>query len=190
MKNFLILAVLLGMMAFTVSTFAATATANATADILGEIGIANTHPGAGDLKFGTMVSGSNTSFVKITAEITTVRSLVSGNAVFVIDTGNAPQSAKFDVSGAPSAAYTITLPVDDCVLHNTRINHTAETMRISDWSSSIDTTANAGALDVSGAQSFYVGGTLLMYALQGGGLYTGYLHRHRRLLNLQGITFR
>lgn len=171
MKKFLILAVLLGLMTLTVSAFAANATANATATIQTGIGITNT-PEIGDLKFGTMVPGAAASTVRVDATLSAERLVVTGDAVLVTDIGNAAQSARFDVSGAPSTAYTITLP-GDCTLHNTRTNHTSEQMTVNGWLCSIPTTLSAGHLNESGAQAFYVGGILNIGAAQPDGLYSG-----------------
>lgn len=134
---------------------ATTATATANAEVLSSLTVVST----ADLQLGQIAANTGGT-VTVNADST----VASSGAL--ISTGTRSPAA-FDVVGSPSALVVVTLP--SAAVDLTRVSGT-ETMSLSGFN-----TAPNGAftLDVAGAGSFTVGGTLTVGSGQVPGLYTG-----------------
>lgn len=142
-----------------VNSYAATATANATATVLAPIAIATVN----DLRFGSFSTSASGQTVTIAGTSAGTRTN-SGTLLASSTTG----SASFTVTGTGSATYAITLSgtVTIITLDGTPA---AETMAVSSFTSSPSGTGTLTA----GAQTLYVGATLTTVASQVAGAYTG-----------------
>jgi hypothetical protein len=140
--------------------YAATATANATADIVTAISIAKDT--GGDLGFGFVVASATAGTVVIGTDDS--RSCTGGATCVG---GGAASAADFTVSGQANYTYTITLP-SSATLSNDEGE--PSTMTVDSFTSSPATT---GTLDSSGTQAPKVGATLEVGADQVADTYTG-----------------
>lgn len=139
---------------------AATASANATAEIEMPIALSQVTldvVSQGDLVFGKIVAGSQSSTVRIAGDDT--RTLDAGDATLLESVYGA---AVFLASGMPNASYVITLP------SSTTISSGEHSMTVDSFTKAYD-----GPLDASGQNQFTVGGTLHLDAAQPAGTYTG-----------------
>ena len=145
-----------------------TANGTATATVILPITLAASRA----LAFGNVVPGSTPGTV-IVDDSTAGASSVTGGTTQPGSHRGTVSSAQFDVSGEGSFTYTLTMPIGPITITNT----TADTMTVDTWTSSIATTAGAGALSGSaggpGTQTIYVGGTLNVAASQAPGNYSG-----------------
>ncbi len=141
---------------FSTETLAASATANANATIVTPIAIA---VGA-DLEFGSVAAGAAASVVRISTA--GARSLVSGDATLV--SGGTIQAGSFDVTGAASTGYDVTLPA------SITITAGANNMTVNTFVSSVGASST---LSGAGAETFTVGADLQVGATQAAGSYTG-----------------
>ncbi len=156
MKKLIFFAVIL--FAFTVSTFAqSSATATATAVIVGPIAIAN----GGNMNFGNVAVNTNPG----TVVLATDNSRTATGGVTLPATAGSPAAAIFNVSGAANYSYAITLPAGPTTLSD----GAGHTMTVTPWSSTPTTT---GTLSATGTQTLYVGGTLNVGGSQTPGTYT------------------
>ena len=126
----------------------ASATATATTEVITPIAIEK----AIDLNFGVFSTDGATGSILLTPAESTSPTISSG---ITLTTVAPPTAAKFNVSGDSDYAYTIELPGTITLTGETPAN----TMTISDFTSSIGSDSTKGAL-VSGVQTVYVGGTL------------------------------
>ncbi len=145
---------LVGVAAFTPSSAqAASATANATVDIVAAIAITKTV----DLDFGSVVPAAGAD----TVIISSAGARTCGATLTCTDTVAA---ASFDVTGGANLAYTVTLPA------SASITGPGPAMTVDTFTDSI---SSAGTLSAGGAQTFTVGATLNVGASQVAGAYTG-----------------
>lgn len=140
------------------AAFGATASSNASADIVPAIAISNTAA----LEFGQVASSGSTGTVSISAAGVrgSLGGVTLGNQITV-------SAASFDVTGAANNTYAITLPssitLDDGASH---------TMTVDTFVSS-PTVVASGTLSALGAQTLTVGATLHVGINQVAGDYTG-----------------
>jgi hypothetical protein len=154
-RRFLVTSVI--MIAFTAATFGqASATSNASATIVGPIGITNTAA----MNFGNVAVGASGGTVVMTPA--SVRSITGGVTLPVV-TGTV-QAASFNVTGAANYTYAITLPSTP-----TTISTGGNNMTVDNFTSSPSPT---GTLDGAGTQTLTVGATLNVAAGQAAGTYT------------------
>lgn len=138
------------------TALAATATANATATVVGAIAISTVN----DLRFGNLAGSAALGTVVMTPA--SGRSATGGVTLSGVNVGGA---ASFTVSGDPLATYSITLPGAAATIISGANNMTVDT-----WTS---TPTPTGALAAGGSQTLLVGGTLHVAASQASGSYTG-----------------
>ena len=131
------------------------ATATASATIVGPIGIANT----ANMNFGNVAVSAVAGTVVMTPAA--VRSTTGGCTLPVV-TGTVAAGA-FNVTGAAAYTYAITLPAAA-----TTITFGANTMTVDTWTS---TPSGTGTLSAGGSQALTVGGTLHVGASQAAGTY-------------------
>ncbi len=144
------------MFAFAASTFAqVTATATASATIVGPIAIAN----ASNMNFGNVAVSTAAGTVVLTPA--GGRS-VTGGCTLPVVTGTVT-AASFNVTGAANYTYSITLPAGA-----TTITSGGNNMTVDNWTS---TPTPTGALNGSGAETLYVGATLNVGGSQAAGNY-------------------
>lgn len=117
-----------------------------------------------DLSFGAFVAGTGGT---ITISPQGMRS--AGGDVTLISVGQFSQGsvASLDVTGTPSAAYTISLPPDNVV---TLTGSQGGSMPITSFSSS---PSGTGQLSPAGSQTLVVGATLVVSNNQAPGTYSG-----------------
>lgn len=141
---------------------AASATANATAEIIAPISVQKYAAGvtSGDLAFGTIIAGSSASTVTVAASDSS-RTLATGDAVLISSTYGA---AEFSAQGAADASFTVTLPTEAITLSD----GDSHTMSVDQFTMNGDT-----SFDSNGSASFSVGGTLTVGASQVAGSYSG-----------------
>jgi hypothetical protein len=148
----------------------ATAVGNATANVIRPITIAASR----DLAFGNVVPGAALGTLVIAGTSAGAQSVTGGVTQPGGQKGTV-SSAQFDVAGEGAYTYTITIPTSAITISDSA--STPDTMTVDTWTSSIATTAGAGALSgtagTAGSQTFYVGGTLNVGAGQAAGAYTG-----------------
>jgi hypothetical protein len=131
------------------------ATATATATIVGPIGITNT----ANMNFGNVAVSAVAGTVVLTPAA--VRSTTGGCTLPAI-TGTVAAGA-FNVTGAATYTYAITLPAAA-----TTITSGGNTMTVDTWTS---TPSGTGTLSAGGSQALTVGGTLHVGASQAAGTY-------------------
>ncbi len=136
---------------------AATASANATANVVTPIAIAKT----ADLVFGSFTTSAAGQTITVSAA--GVRS-ASG----AVPMTGATSAAAFNVTGSGALTYAITLPTTVSMITGTGAT-AAETMAVTGFTSN---PSGTGAL-TAGAQLLAVGGTLTTVAAQVAGAYTG-----------------
>jgi hypothetical protein len=131
------------------------ATATATATIVGPIGITNT----ANMNFGNVAVSNVAGTVVMTPAA--VRSVTGGCTLPAI-TGTVAAGA-FNVTGAASYTYAITLPAAA-----TTITSGGNTMTVNTWTSN---PSGTGTLSAGGSQALTVGATLNVGASQAAGTY-------------------
>jgi hypothetical protein len=148
----------------------ATTNGNATATVIRPI----TLTASRDLAFGKVVPAGTVGTMVLTAANTTSPSFTGGVSQPGSQAAGTFSSAQFDVTGEGGFTYTITIPASATASTLTGPTGSAP-MTVDSWSSDIATTAGAGLLTgtTSGAQTFYVGGTLHLGVNQAPGSYTG-----------------
>ena len=126
-----------------------TGTANAT--IVQAIGITAVNT----LEFGDILNGAANT---VTISPASVQSATDGTQLI----GGTVQAASFDVTGDPSRAYTVSLPV------STTVTGPGPAMTVNNF-----THNSGGALGVAGTDTFNVGADLIVANGQTAGAYTG-----------------
>ena len=142
---------------YSASTTAATVNANASANVLEPLGIT---VGATTMDFGDVAADP---LVGTTVVLTTGGTASSTDGASVSGTSSA---GAFNVTGAASAAYDISLPDDVTVV----LTGAGTDMPVTGFTSSLGA---SGTLDSLGQQSFTVGATLNINANQAADNYTG-----------------
>ena len=156
-KVVLAAAVLIG---FSNSSFAqATATASASATIITPISITKTI----DLNFGNVAVSATTGGTVI-LDPTGSRTTGGGGGVTLPATTGTVAAASFDVAGAASFTYAITLPTSTVT-----ISSGSNSMNVTTFTSLPSAT---GTLSSGGTQTLTVGATLAVAAGQAPGSYT------------------
>jgi len=154
LKRLIVFAVIFA--GITTAAFAqASANSNASATIVGPIGIANTTA----MNFGNVAVSAVAGTVVMTPA--GVRS-VTGGCTLPAVTGS-PAAAVFNVTGAANYTYVITLPGAA-----TTITSGANNMTVDTWSS---TPGGTGTLSAGGSQTLTVGATLNVAGSQPAGTY-------------------
>jgi Domain of unknown function (DUF4402) len=144
------------MFALTAATFAqVSATATASATIVGPIGITNT----ANMNFGNVAVSTVAGTVVLTPA--GVRSTTGGCTLPAI-TGTVAAGA-FNVTGAANYTYAITLPAAA-----TTITSGGNTMTVDTWTS---TPSGTGTIGAGGSQALTVGATLNVAGSQAAGTY-------------------
>ena len=157
MKNITkLFAIAIAVIGFATTSFAqVTATADASANIIGPISIMkNTNMSFGNVAVSPTVAGT------VVLDVASARTKTGGVTLPVI-TGTVA-AAKFTVSGQTGTTYAITLPAS-VVLTNGGNSMTVDNF--------LSTPSGAGAL-AAGTQEIFVGATLNVVAGQVSGLYT------------------
>jgi hypothetical protein len=144
------------LLAFSAGSFAqVSATATASATIVGPIAIANT----ANMNFGNVAVSTVAGTVVLTPAA--ARS-VTGGCTLPATVGTVAAGA-FNVTGAPNYTYAITLPAAA-----TTISFGANNMTVDTWTS---TPSGTGTLSGAGAQALTVGATLHVAGSQAAGTY-------------------
>jgi len=141
---------------FSATSYAQTASANASAKILAGLTLTKTV----DLNFGTMTVPTSPATVTITPGAV----LSSTGTITLLAQAPTASVASYNVSGDNNANYAITLPA------NTTITSGANTMTVDNFASSGGLNH---ALNGSGLETFTVGATLNLVSGQAAGSYTG-----------------
>lgn len=152
-KSHLLAIIFIGLSAAAMAQVSATATASAT--IVGPIGITNT----ANMNFGNVAVSTVAGTVVMTPAA--VRSTTGGCTLPAV-TGTVAAAA-FNVTGAASYTYAITLPAVA-----TTITSGGNTMTVGTWTS---TPSGTGTLSAGGSQALTVGATLNVGASQAAGTY-------------------
>lgn len=161
LRNCGLTAVMLGVISVVPAyVYAATATANGTADVVAAISIAKAS--GGDLGFGYVVASGTAG----TAVVGTnnARSCTGGATCVA---GGTMSAADFTVSGQANYTYAITLPSSTTLSDG---EATPTTMTVNTFTSSPSAT---GTLSSTGSQALTVGATLQVGANQRADGYTG-----------------
>jgi hypothetical protein len=135
---------------------AANVTANASANVLAPLAIAT---GTNSMDFGDVAGDAS---VDTTVVLTTAGATSSPDGAAV---GGSPTAGDFDVTGAGTLAYDITLPADGVVT----LTGSGAPMSVDSFTDSAGGTSSLTA----GTDSFTVGATLTINSGQTAGLYTG-----------------
>ena len=148
----------------SIQSQAAQATATASGTVVAPIAIAV----VANLAFGSFAPGAGGTVTVSTsgARTTTGPVLLSG----------APgTAARFNITGAPNTTYSISHSGTAVLTNTVGAGETMTLAKCSALTAANATSGNviAGTLDVAGAQSLYVGGTLTVASNQVPGLYTG-----------------
>ena len=152
----------LGAATFAVSSYAASDTATATANVIAPITITK----AVDLVFGRFAPGAGGSVTVSTSGARTA----TGTILSTI--GSTPTAARFNITGDANATYSIAIAPAATLSDGT---NTMALATFSDLTAGNATTGNvaSGTLTAGGTQSIYIGGTLTVGAAQVAGAYTG-----------------
>jgi hypothetical protein len=142
---------------FSTSVTAATDTGNASATVLTPLSIVADAVNAMD--FGDVAGDANDP---TTVVLTTGGTTSSDDGA---STGGTPSAGNFDVTGAGSLAYDITLPADDVVT----LTGTGDPMKVDSFTDSVGGSSSL----TSGADTFDVGATLTINPNQAAGSYSG-----------------
>lgn len=134
------------------------ASATAAANIITPIQISK----AADLYFGNIVAGTNPGTVTVSHDGIRTK---SGGVTLPTATPGTITAAKFNISGLPSATYSITLPSSTTITKNG-----TEQMTIDNFTSDPHET---GTITTDGTQILAVGATLNVGANQSAGTYEG-----------------
>jgi hypothetical protein len=164
MKTSLRLFVLLSLILMLGTTVQAqiTETATATATIVQPITLLKVV----DMDFGNLAV-TTTAGTEVLDPASTPSRTVTGGVTLPAVTGTVA-AAEFDVTGVPNYTYAITLPASVVITNGT--GSPPATMTVDTFIS--DQPGNIGTLDGSGQQTFYVGATCNVAALQDAGTYT------------------
>lgn len=151
---------------FSGNSFAAEATATASGTVIAPIAVAK----ATDLSFGKFARGAGGTVTVSTSGARTV------SGVIMSSVGSSPTAARFNVTGDPSATYSISHSGSASLTNTTGTG--GETMTLTKYSdltagNAVSGNVTSGTLNTSGAQSIYVGGSLNVAATQVAGVYTG-----------------
>lgn len=141
----------------------ATASATASAKIVSGISLTKT----ADLNFGQVVR--STAAGTVVLDPTSASRTFNGGVTVGQNGGNA--YAQFSAAGEPAYAYSVTLPSSITITQSVQ-SGTPATMTVTSLASTLGG-SNNGVLDVNGANSFNVGGTLNVGASQATGSYSG-----------------
>ena len=144
------------MMAFSVASFAQSATATASATIVAPIAITKTV----DMNFGNVAVAA----VAGTVTLDPAGTRTAGGGVTLPATTGTVAAAEFDVTGAVNFTYAITLPAAAVTIDDGAAN----TMTVTAFTS---TPSGTGDLGAGGAQTITVGATLNVGANQVPGTY-------------------
>ena len=141
---------------------AASDSASATATVIVPIAIVK----AADMSFGKFARGAGGTVTVSTSGVRTVSGVIASS------NGSTPTAARFNVTGEASATYAITHSGATDLSNGTDL---MALTKFSELTAGGATSGNptTGALDGTGAQSIYVGGTLTVAANQPVGTYTG-----------------
>jgi hypothetical protein len=120
-----------------------------------------------DLQFGQIVRSATAG--QVVLDPTTANRVASGGVTIGQNAGNT--AARFTATGEPGYVYTMTLPAS-LTISKSVTSGTAPTMTITNFTSTLGT-SGLGTLDNAGSQSFNVGGTLNIGAMQETGEYSG-----------------
>jgi hypothetical protein len=142
---------------FSSRGYAATATSNASAEVITPISISNT----ADLRFGKFSALTGGTVIISAAGVR------SATGAVVLSSTNAGGAASFDVTGDPNATYAITLPNSATLTHS--VDNT-KTMTIDTFTSN---PSGTGTLSAGGSQALSVGATLTVGNAQTTGSYSG-----------------
>ncbi|UFS71141.1 DUF4402 domain-containing protein [Geomonas sp. RF6] len=134
---------------------AASATAAANGKVIVPIQILKT----GDLNFGSFLAGAGTVVVDNAGARTKT------GAVALASSGTAPSAAAFDISGEPSATYSISVPATLDLMNGAN-------KMVATLTNNIGTT---GTLSAGGTQTLNIGGSLAVADGQASGAYTASL---------------
>ena len=137
----------------------ASASATASARIVAGIAISKTN----DLGFGQIVHGSTAG----TVTLNPTTDLRTANGGVTLGQNGGAHAAVFAVTGEPNYNYNLSLPS----LVYLMLNGNGSLLLLDNFTSTL--TSNSGTLDNSGIQSFSVGATANIAALQYTGVYTG-----------------
>jgi hypothetical protein len=140
------------------AVFAASATANSTADIVAAISIAKDT--GGDLGFGYAVASGTAGTVVIANDGTRT---CNGGVTCIA--GGTTSAASFTVTGQANYTYAITLPSSVTLTDGASNNMTVDTFT--------SNPATTGTIGSGGSQTIAVGATLNVTASQAAGTYTG-----------------
>ena len=132
---------------FAQENFNADVDATAKAQIVTSIDVTN----ARALDFGTIAANASAGSVVVAA----TEAATATSAVYTLSAGTS-SSAQFDVTGSANATYTVTIPSSPLTLTPSLGSNTT-VITVDPFTSSI---TNDGVLSSTGAQTFYVGGTL------------------------------
>lgn len=138
----------------------ATATANATANILRGITLTKTE----DLNFGQIVPNGGGIVTVSTAGVRTT----ADTAMLIPESYDQPHAAAFSVAGDGGHSFSIALPA------STTISNGSASMNVDNFTSSLGGSSTlSGSLNGPGTQTFTVGADLHVAADQAYGAYTG-----------------
>ncbi len=155
MKKLVLFFVIL--LAFTAATFAqVSATATATAVIVGPIGITNT----ANMNFGNVAVSTAPGTVVLATDGSRT---VTGGCTLPAVTGS-PAAAAFTVTGAANYTYAITLPAAATTLDD----GAGHQMTVDTW---VSNPSGTGTLSAGGSQALTVGATLNVAGSQAAGTY-------------------
>jgi hypothetical protein len=144
---------------FSQNTLAAMATGTSSATIVAPLSIAANLP----LAFGKLDASGAAGTVVISAA--GLRSKTGG--VVLVTAGSVQGAASFDVTGTPSATYSISLPATAVTLTSG-----ANSMTVGTFVSN-PAAGGGGTLSAGGTETIGVGGTLNVGSAQAPGLYSG-----------------
>lgn len=121
-----------------------------------------------NLEFGKLAVQASTSGTIVLTPAAATSPTATGGVTLM--TGTTRTAAKYNVGGAASYGYAITVPATSVT-----ITSGLNTMTITDFTfgSAIGHTLSGGTLSAGGIDDFYVGGTLNVAAAQVVGVYTG-----------------
>lgn len=165
LKIALLSAIVLGATAMSGAASAANnASATATATVLAPIAITK----SADLVFGSFIPGATSGTVAVNTNGT--RSFTGGT--LTSSSGATPAAAKFDVTGAATATYTISYASGVTL---TGAGTPMALTQVSDLTGAggAASLVGTGTLSAGGTQSIWIGGTLAVAANQAAGAYTG-----------------
>ncbi|RZJ10617.1 MAG: DUF4402 domain-containing protein [Rubrivivax sp.] len=123
---------------------------------------AQTLGNTGALSFGSFTAGAGG-----TITVSPAGARVKAGSVILVNQGGGASAAQFTVSGTPSAAYSISLPMDGTVFLS---DGASGSMALNGFTSSPSV---SGVLSGGGTQQVNVGATLTVASSQAPGSYSG-----------------